>query len=316
MDNRQFPQQEESGIPPEALTDLPVSEGQEELPVLEDIPQMEELTFQDDIPVIEEITFVPEAPKPLFPEEHPNPLPQPEEVIPPTEPEPPLPAETHPEIPVAEEPASEEAAPAVEEAFPEEPVPVVEAPIPEVPAPVVEEPIPEAFPEPEPQPEISLPEAKARLEEAAEKLMEVEAIPEILPDTQAMDANGLLGHGEAEPLFDMSLLDDPDLRIPEEAADQAYRDDGKEFEDMLHAPVKEEKPTPPPRQANKGRPKRKKGEGLLGIPNILVTFVWLALIVMIGVTAGRMLWVCAADVLAFGREDKVVTVTVYEADSM
>ena len=37
---------------------------------------------------------------------------------------------------------------------------------------------------------------------------------------------------------------------------------------------------------------------------------------IIGVTAGRMLWVCAADVLAFGREDKVVTVTVYEADTM
>ena len=66
----------------------------------------------------------------------------------------------------------------------------------------------------------------------------------------------------------------------------------------------------------KGRPKRKKGEGLLGIPSILATFVWLALIVIIGVTAGRMLWICAADVLAFGREDKVVTVTIYEADTM
>ena len=60
----------------------------------------------------------------------------------------------------------------------------------------------------------------------------------------------------------------------------------------------------------------KKGEGLFGIPNILATVVWLALIVAIGVTAGRMLWVCAADVLAFGREDKPVTITIYAADSM
>ena len=66
----------------------------------------------------------------------------------------------------------------------------------------------------------------------------------------------------------------------------------------------------------KGRPKRKKGEGLLGIPNILATGVWLALIVAIGVTLGRMLWVCAADVLAFGREDRQVTITVYEKDTM
>ena len=70
------------------------------------------------------------------------------------------------------------------------------------------------------------------------------------------------------------------------------------------------------RATKKGRPKRKKGEGLFGIPNILATGVWLALIVAIGVTLGRMLWVCAADVLAFGRPDKQVTVTVYEADSM
>ena len=33
-------------------------------------------------------------------------------------------------------------------------------------------------------------------------------------------------------------------------------------------------------------------------------------------TLGRMLWVCATDVLAFGREDKVVTITVYESDTI
>ena len=44
--------------------------------------------------------------------------------------------------------------------------------------------------------------------------------------------------------------------------------------------------------------------------------MWLALIVVIGVTLGRMIWVCAADVLAFGRENKPVTITVYESDTM
>ena len=105
----------------------------------------------------------------------------------------------------------------------------------------------------------------------------------------------------------------------EETADRAFQEDNRDFDDMFRretAPKQETKPAPEPAVVPKGRPKRKKGEGLLGIPSILVTFVWLALIVVIGVTAGRMLWICAADVLAFGREDKVVTVTVYEADTM
>jgi len=107
----------------------------------------------------------------------------------------------------------------------------------------------------------------------------------------------------------------------EETEDQEYRDDSQDFEAMMQTTESQPeaaKPTEPtePAIAPKGRPKRKKGEGLLGIPSILATFVWLALIVVIGVTAGRMLWICAADVLAFGREDKVVTVTVYEADTM
>ncbi|MBR4990146.1 MAG: endolytic transglycosylase MltG [Oscillospiraceae bacterium] len=71
-----------------------------------------------------------------------------------------------------------------------------------------------------------------------------------------------------------------------------------------------------PKPVRKGRPKRRKGEFLFGIPQIAVTCVWLAIILVTGLTLGRMLWVCAADVLAFGREDKMVTVTVYESDSM
>ena len=148
--------------------------------------------------------------------------------------------------------------------------------------------------------------------------------PEIQADERAMDFHGLLEHGQEEPPFDMNLLDHPELMetpdpVPvEDSQDQDYRDNSQDFDTMFNAPAPEPaKPQPAePAVVNKGRPKRKKGEGLLGIPSILVTFVWLALILIIGVTAGRMLWICAADVLAFGREDKVVTVTVYESDSM
>ena len=157
-------------------------------------------------------------------------------------------------------------------------------------------------------------------EDAASLLTDPSMGQEILPDNGAMDAHGMLGHGEEEPPFDPSILEDPDLILPPEpespAPDQEYRDNDQEFDDMFQAPP--QKPPVPShsRPTRKGRPKRKKGEGFLGIPNILVTIVWLALIVAIGVTAGRMLWVCAADVLAFGREDKPVTITIYEADTM
>ena len=58
----------------------------------------------------------------------------------------------------------------------------------------------------------------------------------------------------------------------------------------------------------KRRPKRKPGYGLLGIPHILSTVIWLALIVAIGVSFARVLWVCCADVMAFGKENKSVTI--------
>ena len=144
---------------------------------------------------------------------------------------------------------------------------------------------------------------------------------EITPDEGAMDFHGMLGHGEEEPPFDMDLLNDPELsesQSPDESAssDQEYRDNGQDLDAVPDSQAKESEAEHRERPVRKGRPKRKKGEGLLGIPNILVTFVWLALILAIGVTAGRMLWVCASDVLAFGREDQVVTITIYESDTM
>ena len=81
-------------------------------------------------------------------------------------------------------------------------------------------------------------------------------------------------------------------------------------------PIPETPAHPRVRAIKKGRPKRKKGEGLFGIPNMVVTVVWVALTLLISLTLGRLVWVCAAEVLAFGREDKSVTITVYETDTI
>ena len=66
----------------------------------------------------------------------------------------------------------------------------------------------------------------------------------------------------------------------------------------------------------KRRPKRTDGYGLLGIPHIISTVIWLALILVIGVSLGRVLWVCCADVMAFGKEPQQVTITITEKDDI
>lgn len=66
----------------------------------------------------------------------------------------------------------------------------------------------------------------------------------------------------------------------------------------------------------KGRPGMKKGYGLLGIPHILSTAVWAVIILAIGVSLGRILWVCCADVMAFGRPEVQASVTIEKDDDI
>ena len=70
------------------------------------------------------------------------------------------------------------------------------------------------------------------------------------------------------------------------------------------------------RPTAKRRPKRKKDYNFFGLPQILATAVWLVMILFIGVTLGRFMWVCAADVLAFGRDDREVILEITEEDDM
>ena len=125
---------------------------------------------------------------------------------------------------------------------------------------------------------------------------------------------------DTDPLADdtdLSFLDDLDL--PSEALDGAEEpaeepkeltEEDQDFQELFQAEQPQEEAVPIRQHpAKKGRPRNRTGEGFLGIPNILVTLVWIAITVAIGITLGRMAWVCAADVLAFGREDKPVTLT-------
>ena len=64
------------------------------------------------------------------------------------------------------------------------------------------------------------------------------------------------------------------------------------------------------------RPKAKGGAGLWGIPHIISTVIWLFLIVTIGVSLGRTVWVCAADLLALGKTPMSASVTLTEDDEL
>ena len=66
----------------------------------------------------------------------------------------------------------------------------------------------------------------------------------------------------------------------------------------------------------KSRPRIKKGYGLLGIPHIISTAIWAAIIIAIGVSLGRILWVCCADVMAFGRPEVQTSITIEKDDDI
>lgn len=117
---------------------------------------------------------------------------------------------------------------------------------------------------------------------------------------------------EAQPETDPSI---EELLAPREPGAVPYVAE-KDYLELQEEEPSAPQPSPKARPAKKGRPKHKKGDGLFGLPHIAATAVWLVLILVIGVSLARLLWVCAADVLAFGREDRSVTITVDADDDM
>ena len=66
----------------------------------------------------------------------------------------------------------------------------------------------------------------------------------------------------------------------------------------------------------KGRPKRRDRYGLWGIPHLLSTVIWAALILAIGVSLGRVLWLCCSDLMAFGKKPATAIITITEDDTI
>ena len=217
---------------------------------------------------------------------------------------------------------------------------------PDTPAPAVEE-----NPEQTPETENAVPEEPATAPQDIWEDQEVDAPmvdQEIGPDEQAVAAVGLTHPEdldfekileetklEAQPADDAEI-EDGAFQIPEdflladiltsipepteqseasEPADESQQEapeqpTQEQTEEETQMEEQEEKPL------KKRRPKKRDTYGLLGIPHILSTVIWLALVVFIGVGIGRMIWLVAADMLAFGRENYTVTITITAEDDL
>ena len=133
------------------------------------------------------------------------------------------------------------------------------------------------------------------LEDAPTQVISIDAVTEeVAEEEQASDAE--------------------EEEIPEEADAAEESDEIEAEEELLSEEVVEEEV--PSKPLPKRRPKMKKGYGFFGIPHIISTAIWLALIVAIGVSLGRVLWVCCADVMAFGKPPVTAYVDVKEDDDI
>ena len=111
----------------------------------------------------------------------------------------------------------------------------------------------------------------------------------------------------------------------EEFKDDEFRDtfgEGEELEKVFRdtpdepiaPPQPEETEEEPPME--KGRPKKKSAYRFFGLPHLAATAIWIAIILFIGVTVGRLVWICAADVLGFGRTPIAASITIEESDDV
>ena len=162
-----------------------------------------------------------------------------------------------------------------------------------------------------------LPGTKAAQEEVpAEETYPEEDIPDEIPDEFAdISADDLADVSADEILYEDVVEELPEDSIPEELPplEETMEEEIEEPVQTTDPEVLEEKLERPP---HKGRPKRRSKVALFGLPHLAAAAIWIFVILAVGLSMGRLIWVCAADVLAFGREEKIVTVSITHTDDM
>lgn len=64
------------------------------------------------------------------------------------------------------------------------------------------------------------------------------------------------------------------------------------------------------------RPKKQSTYAFFGVPHLISTIIWILLIVVVGISLGRTLWVCCAEVMAFGKDNHQVTISISKDDTI
>lgn len=133
-----------------------------------------------------------------------------------------------------------------------------------------------------------------------------------LSDISDMEIEKIIQETAADDWLDLNTEPEPEMviDIAVEPAPEASQEEAPAAEEPGDEEEAEEGPV------RKVRPRWRSGYGLFGIPHLLSVVLLLAMILFMGESLGRLAWICAADVLAFGREDKVVTVTIDENDDL
>ncbi len=117
--------------------------------------------------------------------------------------------------------------------------------------------------------------------------------------------------------------DEPTEETPEDPAEEAEEESPEESKEEAEeetgvetGEASDEEEAVDDREPSKRRPRNKDGFTLFGLPHLLVTAVWLAIVVTFGIFLGQWLWRGASDVLAFDREEKQVTITITASDDL
>lgn len=112
---------------------------------------------------------------------------------------------------------------------------------------------------------------------------------------------------EAEPEW---IPEEPVEELPESAAGEAAP--------AQPAPKKEKKEKKPekPWKARVKKWSNPRSSGMLGIPHFIATVILWSMLLAMGIFVGRLLWVCADDLLALTKPDKEVSITIDDDDTM
>lgn len=124
----------------------------------------------------------------------------------------------------------------------------------------------------------------------------------------------------------MADMSDVELeKIIQEAIAESWGEYDTPIADTTAEPESAPEETPMPQEETpeedggvprKVRPKRKNGYGFWGIPAVLSAAIAIAIALYVGSELGNFLWVCASDILALGRHDIPVSITVTETDTL